>query len=298
MKVTAVYSAPPTPTPEPTASSSPSPNPTAAPTAIPTANPTPTSTPRPTQQPTSTPTPTNPPLKETATIQLSCSNTHSAQGFKVQILGSLESGSQTPLDQPIKLYYSSNNGESWDSLTTVITDAQSQFSAVWLPSASGFYVIKADWDGNANFNSATALVNFIISPDVESNIFTVASNSTITEFAFNSTTRQLSFQATGPTGTKGYVQITLAKSLIPDLSELKVFVDEKQVTFSSQAVDDYYVLALAYSHSTHNIRVDLAQETNPSESALPTWVIYAAPIIVVIVAIVGIGLWIKRKKTT
>ena len=203
MKVTAVYSAPPTPTPEPTASSSPSPNPTAAPTAIPTANPTPTSTPRPTQQPTSTPTPTNPPLKETATIQLSCSNTLSLSArLKVQILGSLESGSPNSLDQPIKLYYSSNNGESWDSLTTVITDAQSQFSAVWLPSASGFYVIKADWDGNANFNSATALVNFIISPDVESNIFTVASNSTITEFAFNSTTRRLSFQATGPTDPK------------------------------------------------------------------------------------------------
>ena len=57
------------------------------------------------------------------------------------------------------------------------------------------------------------------------NVFTLTSNSTITQFAFNSTTKELSFIASGPSGTKGYVNIYIPKTLISDISTLKTYID-------------------------------------------------------------------------
>jgi hypothetical protein len=94
-------------------------------------------------------------------------------------------------------------------------------------------------------------------PFKEQNVFSVTSNSTISELAFNSTSRELSFTATGPSGTTGYVNVYIAKTLVSDISDVKVYLDGDQLDYTATSLVDSWLLQFTYIHSTHRIAVNL-----------------------------------------
>ena len=263
----------------------PSPSPTVSPSQ-------PTPTPAPTQTPTPTPTPS--PNKPTPTIDVSCQSTSTANGFRVEINGILSGNGTWLANKAVQLYYSNDGGKSWVSLTLVNTGNDGKFNAVWMSPVSGIFLVKAVCEGNTEYNQASTTVNFAVTPAPEQNVFSITSNSTITQLAFNSETKELSFNATGPSGTKGYFSINIPKTLINDISGLKVYLDGSEVTFSSEQQTDLWIITFSYSHSTHTIVMDLSNTSNPNNTPaqLPIYVIAIVAIAIIAVAAVAV---LKKK---
>ena len=175
---------------------------------------------------------------------------------------------------PVLLSYSVNYGTSWIDLTTVITDNNGGFTADWTPSATGTYLIRAVFTGNNAYPGASTTVNFVLAPSEGQSDFSVTSNSTLTAFVFDSVNKQLSFTIIGPQGTTGYVEISIPKSIIGDISKLQVKLDDQQIAYSSESHPDYWLVTFNYHHSTHTVSIDLTSAAGaPSISHLAIYVV-------------------------
>ncbi len=264
--------------------------------------PTPTPTPTPSQNPTPTPTasPTPAPNKQTPTINIQCKSTPIDNGFRVEINGLLSSSGTALADEAVQLYYSKDGGSKWETLTRVNTGGDGKFNAVWISSASGVFMLKAESPASSEYNQATAVVNLAIEATLEGNneesVFTVTSNSTITQLDFKSETSELSFVASGETGTKGYVTVNIPKTLISDISTLRVYLDNNEVTFTSAQDSDAWVITISYSHSTHKIVMDLSNTQNQSNQQSIPWTIICGGVATAIIAAVAIVTLLKKKQ--
>jgi len=87
--------------------------------------------------------------------------------------------------------------------------------------------------------------------------FSIISSSTISELAFNSTSKIMSFTVSGPSGTTGYTNVTIAKTLIPDIENLQIYVDGNQVTYAVTSTEYYWLIHFTYTHSTHEVLIIL-----------------------------------------
>ena len=187
---------------------------------------------------------------------ISLSSSTSYVGFKVEINGNLTSNDVGISGAPILLSYSVTNGDSWNDLTLVNTISDGGYSAVWMLSATGNYLVMATWNGNATYPGTTTIINLAVIPFKEQTVFSVTSNSTVSELAFNSTSRELSFTVTGPSGTTGYVNVYIAKTLI-NIADVKVYLDSDQLNYTVTSEDDSWHLHFTYLHSTHTIAINL-----------------------------------------
>jgi uncharacterized repeat protein (TIGR02543 family) len=88
--------------------------------------------------------------------------------------------------------------------------------------------------------------------------FSVVSNSTISELAFNSTSQVLSFTAGGPSGTTGFSNVTISKTLIADVSGLEVYLDGTKTGYVVSDLTTSWLIYITYQHSTHKIVVNFA----------------------------------------
>jgi parallel beta-helix repeat protein len=272
--------------------------PSPSPSPSPTPTPTPTATPQPTATPTPTITPTPSPTKATPTLDFSCKGTAiSPTEFKVEITGELSYNGVAISGEAVLILYSVTGGDEWESLTLVNTGSDGSFIAVWMPCVPGNYLVKAVWEGNSKFNETSTIVNFALKAYSEESVFSLTSNSTITEFAFNSTSKELSFTASGPFGTTGYVNVYIPKSLASDISDLKVYVDGYPITYSSESQLDSWIVSFTYSHSTHNIAIDLSAPSSETIGSVTEfiYVIAAVAIALAITAIVSIRKDLKGK---
>ena len=95
----------------------------------------------------------------------------------------------------------------------------------------------------------------------------VDSNSTVTGLAFNSTNRKLSFNVSGASGTIGFANITIAKSLIGDINGVKAYLDGDPTNFNFVSVGDSWLLQFTYQHSTHRVDVSLGSAPATTGSA-------------------------------
>jgi hypothetical protein len=127
--------------------------------------------------------------------------------------------------------------------------------------------------------------------NVLSTPFSVISNSTISELAFNSTSKTLTFTVSGQKGTMGYTNVTIAKTLIEDISELKVYVDGNQINSTAVSTDYYWLIHFTYQHSTHRITIVINPmvEHTPT-SFLPTHLL----LLLVIVTLILVTSFYKR----
>jgi len=190
-------------------------------------------------------------------ISISLTSSTSYVGFKVEINGNLTCNKVGVPGAPVLLSYSVNGGEPWNNITFVSTAYDGGYSAEWMPSATGNYLVKATWSGNDTYPGATTIVNLAVIPFEGQNVFSVESNSSISELAFNATSWTLSFTASGPHGTRGYVKVTVAKSLVANITNIRVFLDGIRSEYSIASLDDSWLLTFDYIHSTHQVEVNL-----------------------------------------
>jgi len=101
-------------------------------------------------------------------------------------------------------------------------------------------------------------------------IFTVFSNSTVTEQYFEAQNQSLSFTATGPDGTNGYFEVFFAESLLANSSTITVILDGKQMEYDIVSMGDSGVLTANYNHSAHKITVNFAYVSSPTTTPSPT----------------------------
>lgn len=268
---------------------------TATPSPSPTPTPTPTTSPSPTPSATPTPTPIPSPTSSTPTLVVSCKSSTSYSGFNVQIIGSLTFNGTGISEAPILLSYSANGGKSWIDLTLVYTGSDGSYLVTWMPSVTGNYLLKAVWEGNEIYSNTSTIVNLAVTPFAEQSVFSVTSNSTISEFSFNSTSRELRFGVSGPSGTTGYVNVYIPKSLIGNISSLQVYLDGNQTDYTAASQSDGWFLYFIYQHSTHVVTINVGSSVQANENPLANWMLYGILLAIVII-VIGVVLALKRGK--
>lgn len=206
-------------------------------------------------------------------------------GFRVQIIGQLTcqhngSGISNVL---VLLSYGIPSVETWNVITSVTTGMNGSFSVTWFTWATGNYIIKAFYAGDptSSIMGTETSINLVIT-DIESQIFSVSSNSTISGLNFNSTAREISFTVTGLTGTKGYIDIILAKSLVSDLSDLKIYFDDVEESYYAISLDNTWFIRITYLHSTHIFRIGFSPTSARSRHILHEPILLLTVIVIAI----------------
>jgi hypothetical protein len=234
----------------------------------------------------------------TPDLAISCHSSTKFSDFRVEVGGSLTYNGTGLAGVPILLSYSVSGGNSWKELTQVNTDDNGDFSAVWLLFVTGNYLLRAEWVGNSNYAETSTEISFVVTPSGEQDLISVASTSTISSFAFNSTSGQLFFNVSGPSGTTGHVYVYVPKSLIADVFDIQVFLDGNSLSYNAESTGDSWLVTFTYTHSTHEVAVNL-------NSTLPTpinvnefwqWATYG--FIIVLSLTVAVLLISKKRKNT
>jgi len=232
--------------------------------------------------------------QELPILNLACASSTSKLGFQVEIKGNLASGEKGFSGAPIQISYSVTGGNSWENLTLLYTNSDGSFLATWTPSVTGYYLIKAGWSGNATFPATNTVVTLVIAPLAAQTFFAVASNSTVSDLNFNSTSLELSFTVSGSSETTGYVRAHVAKSLVQDISKVKVYLDGNLQNYTETSTEDSWIIYFTYHHSIHNVLMNLNSSTSQSFTTIPFETV--AIIAVIIILIVVIGLVLKKSR--
>jgi hypothetical protein len=166
---------------------------------------------------------------------------------------------------------------------------------VWTPDVTGNYLIKAAVDATSTYRATNKVVTLALTPDQESNsIFTLNSNSTITQLSFDSESNELSFTASGPSNSHGYVEVYIPKTLIADITNLKTYIDGTPVSFNSQDQTDSWLITLTYSHSQHHITLQLSNNgQTPVQPPSSNWLTDN----IILIAIAGVAIIIATAMT-
>ncbi len=212
------------------------------------------------------------PLVKTS-LSLSLNAQTSLLSFSVTITGKLLAENQSAVSNArITFSISINDGQSWNDITSAFTLADGSYSAVWTPAATGTFLVKAAYDGLYPYESSQKNVELSVLPYNNQYVFAVSSNSTVSSLAFNSQSNTLSFTVSGPSGTTGYVDMQVAKNLVPDIANLKVNLDDSKLIYTPTSTSDSYLFHFTYAHSTHTVTVNLGtvSTTNPTPSVSPT----------------------------
>jgi hypothetical protein len=179
-------------------------------------------------------------------------------GLRVSVAGRLVDQYGDALrNEVVVLHYTFSGISGWVPITSAETNSDGNYSMTWIPTATGYYSLRAEWAGNATHSSATANATLSSISYGNQYVFTVESNSSTSQLAFNETDRSLRFTAAGTDGTRGYARVNVAKNMVNDPSKVKVYVDGAQRSFKMSSVDDSWLLIFDYSHSIHQVTVDL-----------------------------------------
>ncbi len=125
------------------------------------------------------------------------------------------------------------------------------------------------------------------------------SNSTISNIAFDSKEKKISFNVQGQSGTKGVATITIPKELLS--GNLQVFIDGNLQSYDSDNIiatetNTDVTLEINYHHSTHTIEIvgtKSAQDYQPNTQTVPEF--SSITPLVLLVAIIPIIIFTKPK---
>jgi hypothetical protein len=199
----------------------------------------------------------------TAALTLNCISATAQQTFNVYTInGDLTFNGAGISGAPIYVFHNVNGGESWQDLTLVYTDSDGRYSAMWLPTVTGNYMLKTVYRGDENYLGASNTISFAIQPSSGQNIFSITSNSTITALTFNSTNKQLRFNVSGVSGTTGYTYVFIPKALLNDSENLNVQLDCNQIDYTTQSQNDGWLLYFSYHHSMHVATINLGSSAS------------------------------------
>jgi S-adenosylmethionine hydrolase len=153
--------------------------------------------------------------------------------------------------------FSTNNTGLWQNTTWTPFLSTPSWASVTqnLNSNSGTVIVYIWYANNTNGLWNNTGIQTITTTDSGLGVspFSIISNSTISELAFNSTSQVLEFTVSGPPGTTGYTNITIAKTLIEDISGLTVYLDGNQIQYVNSSTQFDWLLYFTYHHSTHKV---------------------------------------------
>jgi hypothetical protein len=215
-------------------------------------------------------------------------------GFKVEISGRLVDANGLGISGASLLATYVTGGGSRKDIASFNTTVDGNYYAEWVPPASaGNYSVEVSWEGNEDFTRAEAGINLVFTPLEEKYVFSVISDSAVSELAFNSTNKILSFTLEGPSGTTGFANVTIAKDLIAEKAGLKVYLDGNQKDYTTTSSDTAWLLHFTYQHSTHKVTVNLSQSATPFiETPFGIAMIVG---IVVVVVVLGVTVGFYKK---
>jgi hypothetical protein len=238
--------------------------------------------------------PEQPETKPNSTLTISLDCPSAFVGYRVKISGRLAYSNGTGISEAnLSLKYMNASGRSWGDIASVNTSIDGNYYAEWTPNATGNYLIKVSWEGNKTGEGAEANISLAATSPEEKYVFSVISNSTIIDLTYNSTERALSFALTGPSGTTGYTNVTIAKEMIGEITGLKVYLDESIVYYTAKSNDASWLLHFTYQQSTHTVVMNLSSPTQPF---LETPLGIAALTVIVVAVAVGLTYMVRRKQ--
>lgn len=255
--------------------------------------PTPTATPTPTTKPTSTP---RPEPSARPTLQMYLTSAESSNNPKVTVSGTLTYNHTGIEGAPIYAAYSANKGKTWQNFSLVQTHSDGSFSTVWVPNATGNYMVSTQWDGNLTLHWLNTSTSLVLTPDSAGNEFSVASNSTLSDLIYDSASRQLRFSTNGTSNTVGYLTICVPKALAADAQALQLKMDGASQTFGIQSQDGVWVISCTYSQSSHDFVVQIPAEVMFSPVETP-WLMIAIAAVVAVVVIAVLMVLRRRRRT-
>jgi hypothetical protein len=233
-------------------------------------------------------------------LTLTANSLSNQVGSIVNIQGKLASETGAGIaNEPIVLSYTFIGADSWYPLGSAITEQDGSYSFQWLNTASGTITLSAQWSGNNQYKPANTTVTLNFAPLVNQNMFFLESNSTVTAFAFNSSSYELNFDVSGESGTTGYVKLTIDKTLLPQAQNLKIQLDGKQQNYSLSETADSWILNFNYHHSTHHVNIVLpktAVAENPVSTLTQNEWIIAVAIASLLILLSGLLLFALKKR--
>jgi hypothetical protein len=170
----------------------------------------------------------------------------------------------------VNIRVSVDGGSTWSVIASILTDSTGRYSHIWRASASGAYMFKSDWPGNAECEGAESqVIRVVISEEVKQSSVTLptgttvlvssSSNSTTTDMKFDAEKNRVVVNASGPSGTTGltsiFIPFTLLEAYNTTIDKLTFIVDGVPVTPTIAVLPDGYIATISYTHSVHVIEV-------------------------------------------
>ena len=221
---------------------------------------------------------------------------------KVSISGRLTESQGAGLPgASVLLLYQIPGMSTWNPVTSAITDANGAYAATWFVPATGNFLLKAEWRGDETHCGTHKTTNVSVTLGEGEPLFLAESNSTLSSLAFSSASKEISFTASGPSGTAGYVRFVVSKTLMENLTDFKVYLDGQPVQFTITSEAQTQVLFFQYSHSSHNILIKMLSSAGsflpdlgelPVSNALP--LLLGGVAIVIVTALIGVA--IRRRR--
>jgi hypothetical protein len=117
----------------------------------------------------------------------------------------------------------------------------------------------------------------------------------VTGLVFNSTSQELSFKVNGETGTTGYVNVYISKSMMNDATNLKVYFDQELLQPDPQSIGDSWLVSFTYHHSVHTVAMTLNSGTSNIQTQTQNLEYIVAGVVGAILAIAVVMVLLKSK---
>lgn len=136
---------------------------------------------------------------------------------------------------------------------------------------------------------------FDVAQDGQSYKVLIDTNSTLSEFTYDSNTNKISLTVDGSAGTSGICNVTVPKGLVPAGYSIEVYVDGQKTAYThTEDTSNYYVCA-TYQHSSHTITVGFVNAAIWLQWWF--WLIIAAVVAILVIGIYAIGKRRTRAQT-
>jgi len=228
---------------------------------------------------------------------MQCVTTAAASTVKVQVFGTLSYNKTGIQNTPIYLGYSADGGSHWENFTIVQTRSDGTYGAVWIPNATGNYLMTVHWNGNDTLHSIEARVNLVLTSDSSDNELSIISNSNITNLVFTAEKKLLSFNTNGTSDKESYFYACIPKSLLSDVQTAQVNVDGNPVQFASESQQDVWVISSVYSKTEHALTIQIPTAEVLTPNSIP-WTLIVIIVVVLLIALVAVIVVVRRRRRT
>jgi hypothetical protein len=97
---------------------------------------------------------------------------------------------------------------------------------------------------------------------------------------------EFTFSVNGTSGTVGYINFYVAKSLISNVNHLNVYLDGSKVPYTVETQGDCWLVSFTYHHSSHRVTIQLNGASSSVGNQGGYWIIVALVAPMVIAAVI------------